>query len=63
VSSGHLSKLDQTYALLEQELREGDAKVQCKAASACWKVAYSDPECRNSLGLVVIAALVDSLKV
>ena len=67
---------------MEQELRQGDEKVQCKAASACWKVAYSDPDCRNSLGLVllpytshltphtshlalqvVIAALVDSLKV
>jgi hypothetical protein len=39
---------------MEQELRQGDEKVQCKAASACWKVAYSDPDCRNSLGLVLL---------
>ena len=39
---------------MEQELREGDEKVQCKAASACWKVAYSDPDCRNTLGLVLL---------
>ncbi len=35
---------------MELELRLSDEKAQCKAASACWKVAYSDPDCRNALG-------------
>ena len=38
---------------MEQDLRLRDEKLQCKAASACWKVAYSDPDCRDSLGLVI----------
>ena len=41
------------FAQMEQDLRLRDEKLQCKAASACWKVAYSDPDCRDSLGLVI----------
>lgn len=63
VGNGQEVDIDQAYFQMEEELRLRDQKTQCKAASACWKVAYSDPDCRNALGLVVIAALVDSLKV
>lgn len=61
VGSGK-NRMDQAYLQMERDLRLSDEKVQCKAASACWKAAYSDPDCRDSLGLVVIAALVDSLR-